>query len=110
MKVSAFFVVAAIASAAFLNAGPGQNSKVVALSKAEIAKVKGRIQFVDSFPDYKVQIVDAFPDLKVKKVTAFPDGVGEWQIVDSFPDFKIQIVDAFPDFKVQYVGSFPGLP
>lgn len=82
----------------------------VDLAKSEIAKVKGKIQFVNSFPDYKVQVVDSFPDLKVKKVTSFPDDVGEWQIVDSFPDFKIQIVDSFPDFKIKYVDSFPGLP
>ena len=100
----------AFAFVTYLNAGPSQSTKVLALSKAEIAKVKGKIQFVDSFPDYKVQIVDSFPDLKVKKVTSFPDDVGEWQIVDSFPDFKIQIVDSFPDFKVKYVTSFPGLP
>lgn len=81
-----------------------------AISKDEIAKVKGKIQFVTSFPDYKVQVVDSFPDLKVKKVSSFPDDAGEWQIVDSFPDFKIQIVDSFPDFKIKYVDSFPGLP
>ncbi len=72
--------------------------------------LKGKVQFVDSFPDYKIQIVDSFPDIKVKKVTSFPDSAGEWQIVDSFPDFKVQVVDSFPDLKVQYVDSFPGCP
>ena len=74
------------------------------------SRIYGRIQFVDSFPDYKVQVVDSFPDLRVKMVGSFPDGSGEWQIVDSFPDFKIQIVDSFPDFKIQYVNAFPGVP
>jgi hypothetical protein len=105
-----FVLVVAFGLFAILNAEPDQSSKVAALSKGEIAKVKGKIQFVDSFPDYKVQIVDSFPDLKVKKVTAFPNDVGEWQIVDTFPDFKIQIVSSFPDFKVKYVSSFPFLP
>ena len=31
-------------------------------------KVKGKIQIVDSFGDFKVQIDDTWPDLKVKKV------------------------------------------
>ena len=111
MKILIPLVLAtALVSVTFLSAKPTQRTGAVALSKAEIAKVKGKIQFVDSFPDYKVQIVESFPDLKVKKVTSFPDDVGEWQIVDSFPDFKIQIVNSFPDFKVKYVTSFPGLP
>lgn len=78
--------------------------------KSTIEKVYGKIQFVDSFPDYKVQVVTSFPDLKVQRVDSFPDAPGKWQIVDSFPDFKIQIVDSFPDFKIQYVDAFPGLP
>lgn len=106
----------AFGSITISNAEPDKPSEaeiqalITALSKSEIAAVKGKIQFVDSFPDYKVQIVDSFPDLKVKKVTSFPDDTGEWQIVTSFPDFKIQIVTSFPDFKVKYVDSFPGLP
>jgi len=73
-------------------------------------ELKGKVQFVESFPDIKIQFVDAFPDLKVKFVDAFPDDCGEWQVVESFPDFKIQIVDAFPDIKIQVVDAFPGLP
>ncbi|MCA9777349.1 MAG: hypothetical protein KC800_11550, partial [Candidatus Eremiobacteraeota bacterium] len=43
-------------------------------SKPEAAKiVYGKIQVVDSFPDYKVKVVTSFPDLKVQKVTSFPD-------------------------------------
>jgi hypothetical protein len=45
--------------------------------KVDIAKVHGRIQFVDSFPDYKVQAVTSFPDLRVQIVTSFPDKPGQ---------------------------------
>lgn len=77
-------------------------------SKLEVGNIYGRIQYVNSFPDYKVQKVSSFPDLKVQVVESFPNGPGKWQIVDSFPDYKIQIVDSFPDFTVQFVDSFPG--
>ncbi len=73
-------------------------------------KLYGKVQIVNSFPDFKVQIVSSFPDLKVKQVTSFPDRCGKWQIVTSFPDFKVQFVSSFPDFKIQYVSSFPGTP
>ncbi len=66
----------------------------------------GKIQFVDSFPDYKVQVVDSFLDQKVQQVDSFPDSPGKWKTVGSFPDYKIQIVD--PPIKIQYVDSFPG--
>ena len=35
-------------------------------------KLNGKVQFVDSFPDFKVQIVESFPDFKVKYVESFP--------------------------------------
>ena len=76
--------------------------------KPSVGKIYGRIQYVSSFPDFKVQQVTAFPDLKVQVVNSFPDGPGKWQIVDSFPDYKIQMVESFPDFTVQFVESFPG--
>ncbi len=72
--------------------------------------LKGKVQIVDSFPDFKVQAVTSFPDLKVMLVESFPDDCGEWQIVESFPDFTIQYVTSFPDFKIQMVTSFPGEP
>lgn len=72
--------------------------------------LKGKIQFVDSFPDITVQVVESFPDLKVKIVNSFPDDCGEWQIVDSFPDVKIKIVETFADIKIKFVESFPGIP
>ncbi len=68
----------------------------------------GKVQFVTSFPDFKVR-ESSFPDLKVQKVTAFPSSCGKWQEVTSFPDFKVQIVTAFEDFSIEY-SSFPGLP
>src|SRR4051812_16766810 len=63
--------------------------------KGAASKVHGRIQYVTSFPDYKVQAVTSFPDLRVQIVTSFPDKPGMWQIVDSFPDYKIQLVNSF---------------
>ena len=73
-------------------------------------ELKGKVQIVDSFADFKVQVVSSFPDLKVQKVTSFPDACGKWEFVKSFPDFTIQIVNSFPDFTVEYVNSFPGQP
>ncbi|ACT13860.1 MULTISPECIES: hypothetical protein [Pectobacterium] len=74
----------------------------------DVSKVYGRIQIVDSFPDYRVQIVNAHEHLRVQEVTAFANRAGEWEIVDNFPDFKIQIVDVHPDFKIRLVDHFPG--
>ena len=72
-------------------------------------KLYGKVQIVESFPDFKVKVVSSFPDLKVEKVTSFADSCGKWEIVTSFPDFKIQLVDSFPDFTIEYVSSFPGV-
>lgn len=72
-------------------------------------RLYGKVQIVDSFPDFKVEVVSSFPDLKVERVSSFADSCGKWQIVDSFPDFKVQIVSSFGDFKIQYVNSFPGV-
>jgi uncharacterized protein YlzI (FlbEa/FlbD family) len=77
-------------------------------NKLDISKIHGRIQYVNSFPDYKVQAVTSFPDLRVQIVTSFPDKPGQWQIVDSFPDYKIEMVNSFPDFTIEFVTSFPG--
>ncbi|HKP02472.1 MAG TPA: hypothetical protein VJU77_03835 [Chthoniobacterales bacterium] len=93
----------AIAALAFLALAVRAGDK-----KGAASKVHGRIQYVTSFPDYKVQAVTSFPDLRVQIVTSFPDKPGMWQIVDSFPDYKIQMVNSFPDFTIQYVESFPG--
>ncbi len=34
--------------------------------------LKGKVQVVEAFPDFKIQYVSAFPDFKIKRVTAFP--------------------------------------
>ena len=51
-----------------------------------------KIQFVDSFGDYKVKITDskAFANSEIVKV----------QEVTSFPDVKLQKVNAFGDFEL----------
>ncbi len=77
-------------------------------TEVDVAAVRGRIQIVTSFPDYKVKIVESFADLHVQVVESFPDKPGRWQVVESFPDYKIQFVDSFPDFTIKYVESFPG--
>jgi hypothetical protein len=74
----------------------------------DVSKIFGRIQVVESFPDYKVKIVESFPDLRVQTVDSFPDRTGRWRFVKSFPDYKIQFVESFPDFTIQFVESFPG--
>ncbi len=78
-------------------------------ARPDLARIRGKIQFVTNFPDYKVKIVESFADLHVKVVESFPDDAGEWQMVESFPDYKIQIVESFPDFTIRYVESFPGV-
>ena len=86
----------------------GTDLEVSSPGTVDVSKIYGKIQIVNSFPDYKVQVVDSFPDLRVQVVNSFPDKPGKWQMVKSFPDFKIQLVDSFPDFKIKYVSSFPG--
>jgi hypothetical protein len=76
--------------------------------KVDVSKIHGRIQYVQSFPDYKVQAVTSFADLHVQIVTSFSDKPGQWQIVESFPDYKIEMVNSFPDFTIEFVTSFPG--
>ncbi|MEY2564613.1 MAG: hypothetical protein QOH88_2806 [Verrucomicrobiota bacterium] len=76
--------------------------------KVDVSKIHRRIQFVKSFPDYKVQAVTSFPDLRVEIVQSSPSQPGQWQIVESFPDYKIEMVESFPDFRIQFVKSFPG--
>lgn len=86
-----------------------QGGLIQAAPPADLAAIHGKIQFVDSFPDYKVKVVESFADLHVQMVTSFPDRPGKWQVVTSFPDYKIQLVDSFPDFTIKYVQSFPGV-
>ena len=77
-------------------------------AKLDVSKIHGKIQYVTSFPDYKVEVVTPFEDLAVQEVDSLPVNPGQWQIVTSLPDFKIQKVSAFGDFKIRYVTSFPG--
>ena len=57
----------------------------LAEGKPDVGAIYGRIQFVTSFPDYKVQVVESFADLHVQMVESFPDKPGRWQIWPS-PD------------------------
>jgi len=72
-------------------------------------KLYGKVQVVESFPDFKVKPVNSFPDLNVQIVDSFPDSCGKWKIVESFPDLKIKFVSSFPDLTIKFVESFPGL-
>ena len=93
---------------------PAKNEKALFIQALEDCsfngiELRGKVQFVEAFPDIKIQYVNAFPDIKVKMVEHFPDDCGEWQTVEHFPDFKVQVVSAFPDIKVQLVEHFPGV-
>jgi len=100
MKYVTAIAIALLVSLGFAVRGGEKN--------VDVSRIHGRIQYVSSFPDYKVQAVTSFPDLRVQIVKSFPDKPGRWQIVDSFPDYKIQMVQSFPDFTVEFVESFPG--
>jgi hypothetical protein len=78
-------------------------------TSVDVSKIYGNIQFVDSYPDYKVKVVNSYPDLKVQQVDHYPDSAGKWKTVDHYPDYKIQIVDHYPDFTIQYVDHYPGV-
>ena len=95
------FAIAAMLALLLFGVGAGEK-------KVDVSKIHGRIQYVKSFPDYKVQAVKSFPDLRVEVVESLPIAAGQWQIVDSFPDYKIEMVESFPDFAVQFVTNFPG--
>ncbi len=114
LAVAAFTVFHAPARVCIPCATPGVCTLPVGLSdkvtKAGLAAIHGKIQVVDTFPDFKVKVVDALPDLRVQVVENFPDKPGKWQFVDTFPDYKIQFVDALPDFTIQFVDAFPGVP
>ncbi|WP_460135161.1 hypothetical protein [Pseudomonas sp. S1_E04] len=78
-------------------------------TQVDVSQIYGKIQFVDSNPDYKVKVVTQDADLKVQQVDSSSDSVGKWQTVDVNPDYKVQIVDSNPDFTIQYVDSYPGV-
>ncbi len=74
-------------------------------SKSYLAQFKGKkvtFKVVTSFPDLKVQFVDSFGDYKVKMASnsLFSKETVEVRIVTSFPDVKLQKVSSFSDFEV----------
>jgi len=71
-------------------------------------KLYGKVQIVQSFPDFKVEVTKSFPDLKVKTKEHFANKCGEWIFVNHFADFKVKFVDSFPDIKIKFVENFPG--
>lgn len=56
---------------------------------------------VTSFPDLKVQFVDSFGDYKVKIASnnSFSKETIKIQIVTSFPNVKLQKLSSFGDFE-----------
>jgi len=63
----------------------------------------GRIQFVSSFPDYRVRIVELNGDYRVRIIhsTAYHEGL--WEIVNRFADYRIQLVETGEDFTVEFI-------
>ena len=41
-------------------------------TSVDVSKIYGNIQFVDSYPDYKVQVVDHYPDFTIQYVDHYP--------------------------------------
>ena len=77
-------------------------------SKSYLAQFKGQkviFKVVTSFPDLKVQFVDSFGDYKVKmsNSSSFSKATIKIQIVTSFPDVKLQKVSSFGDLEA-YLG------
>ncbi len=72
--------------------------------KGYLAQFKGKkvtFKVVNSFPDLKVQFVDSFGDYKVKIANnnSFSKETIKIQVVTSFPDVKLQKVTSFDDFE-----------
>lgn len=76
------------------------------IDKAFFESMKGKklvFKEVTAFPDIKLQYVDSFGDFKVKIADSksFASGdVIKVQYVTSFPDVKLQKVTSFPDFEI----------
>lgn len=73
-------------------------------SKNYLAQFKGKkvtFKVVTSFPDLKVQFVDSFGDYKVKIASnnSFSKETIKIQIVTSFPNVKLQKLSSFGDFE-----------
>ena len=76
------------------------------IDKAFFESMKGKkllFKEVTAFPDIKIQYVDSFGDFKVKIVDSKSFAHGDpvkVQYVTSFPDVKLQKVTSFPDFEI----------
>lgn len=57
----------------------------------DVSKVYGRIQIVDSFPDYRVQIVNAHEHLRVQEVTAFANRPGNGKLLIIFLILRLKL-------------------
>ncbi|MCR5118670.1 MAG: hypothetical protein K6B44_03500 [Lachnospiraceae bacterium] len=74
--------------------------------KSFFESVKGKkiiFKEVTAFPDIKIQYVDSFGDFKIKIADSRSFATGDIikvQFVTSFPDVKLQKVSSFPDFEV----------
>lgn len=74
--------------------------------KSFFKSVKGKkiiFKEVTAFPDVKIQYVNSFGDFKIKIADSRSFATGDAikvQFVTSFPDIKLQKVSAFPDFEV----------
>ena len=95
------FAIAAIMGLLALGVRGGQQ-------RPDFSKVHGRIQFVETLPDYKVKAVEDSADLRVQIVEDSPDAPGKWQVVNCSPDYRIQLVDSAADFTIQYVNRLSG--
>ncbi len=76
----------------------------MSMGKGYLATLKGKkvvFKVVNSFPDLKVQFVDSFGDYKVKMSNnkSFAKETIKIQVVTSFPDVKLQKTTSFGDFE-----------
>lgn len=79
----------------------------MSLGKGYLATLKNQkvtFKVVNSFPDLKVQFVDSFADYKVKvsNSSSFSKETIKIQVVTSFPDVKLQKVTSFGDFEAYF--------
>ena len=79
----------------------------MSLGKGYLATLKSKkvtFKVVKSCPDLKVQFVDSFADYKVKvsNSKSFSKETIKIQVVTSFPDVKLQKVTSFGDFEAYF--------
>ena len=95
MKTELMVPFATAVLIALMVLGPLPHTLEARQQRLDPSRLHGRVQFVESFPDYRVQVVKSFPDLPV-------------EMVNAFLDYRLKIVDSFPDFTIEYVEAFPG--